>query len=202
MAVPGMVSSQPVIPGLAYSTLIEQSRSDPERFAEIFDRHAPAVHRYLSRRIGTSLADDLTAETFLVAFRQRARYDTAQPDARPWLFGIATNLLRRERRAELRQYRAFARTGVDPVAQRGDDEVVARVVAATVWRRLAGVLADLPERERNVLLLVAWEQLRYEEVARALGIPVGTVPSRLHSARKRIRAALDGIDPITILDEE
>jgi RNA polymerase sigma-70 factor (ECF subfamily) len=197
-----MVSPQPVIPGLADGVLIEQSRSDPERFAEIFDRHAPAVHRYLSRRIGSSLADDLMAETFLVAFRQRARYDTAQSDARPWLFGIATNLLRRQRRAELRQYRAFARTGVDPVVQRGEDEVVARVVAATVWRRLAGALADLPERERNVLLLVAWEQLSYEEVARALHIPVGTVRSRLHSARKRIRAALAGVDPITILDEE
>jgi RNA polymerase sigma factor (sigma-70 family) len=189
------MSAQPVVQATADSTVIEQSRTDPERFAEIFDRHAPAVHRYLSRRIGGSIADDLTAETFLVAFRQRGRYDTGQPDARPWLFGIATNLLRHEQRAEVRQYRAFARTGVDPAGQHSEDDVVARVVAGTAQRRLAAVLADLSERERSVLLLVAWEQLSYDEVARALGIPVGTVRSRLHNARKRVRAALADLDP-------
>jgi RNA polymerase sigma-70 factor (ECF subfamily) len=182
---------------LSDSELIELSWQDGERFAEIFDRHAPAVHRYLSRRIGPSLADDLMAETFLVAFRRRKGYDLGQPDARPWLYGIATNLVRHERRAEIRRYRALARTGVDPVSEHPEDEVVARVVASTAHRRLATVLAKLPAGERSVLLLVAWEQLRYEEVARALDIPVGTVRSRLHSARKRIRAVLGDLDPIT-----
>jgi len=179
------------------SDLIGQSVQDGERFAGIFDRHAATVHRYLSRRVGRSLADDLTAETFLVAFRQRERYDTRHPDARPWLYGIATNLLRRSQRAEIRQYRALARTGLDPVGQHGEDDVVARVVASAAHRRLAAVLAKLPAGERSTLLLVAWEQLTYEEVARALDVPVGTVRSRLHSARKRIRAALGDLDPNT-----
>jgi RNA polymerase sigma-70 factor (ECF subfamily) len=192
----------PVHQAVGDGALIERSRAEPDCFAEIFDRYAPAVHRYLSRRIGTSTADDLMAETFLIAFRQRDRYDTAQPDARPWLYGIASNLLRRERRAEVRQYRAFARTGVDPVGQHSEDEVVARVDAVTAQRRLAAVLADLSTGERSVLLLVAWEQFSYEEVARALDIPVGTVRSRLHSARKRVRAALADLDPISASNEE
>jgi RNA polymerase sigma-70 factor (ECF subfamily) len=177
------------------SDLIEQSVQDAERFAEIFNRHAAAVHQYLSRRIGRSLADDLTAETFLVAFRQRERYDTRHPDARPWLYGITTNLLRRERRAEVRQYRALARTGVDPASEQVEEKAIARVVASAAHRRLARVLARLPVGERNVLLLIAWEQLSYDEVARALGVPVGTVRSRLHSARKRVRAVMGDLDP-------
>lgn len=177
--------------------LIEESRRDGERFAAIFDRHAVAIHRYLSRRLGGSLADDLTAETFLVAFRQRERYDVRFPDARPWLYGIATNLLRHERRAEIRQYRALARTGIDPATVTDEDAVVARVAAGAEQRRLAGVLAGLPAGERSVLLLIAWEQFSYEEVARTLDIPVGTVRSRLHSARKRIRAILPDLDPGT-----
>lgn len=192
----------PTAHATADGELIEQSRGEPERFAAIFDRHAPAVHRYLARRAGTSIADDLTAETFLVAFRQRERYDTGQPDARPWLFGIATNLLRREQRTELRQYRAFARTGIDPVMASDEDDLLSRVSAAAASHRLAGVLAELSERDRSVLLLIAWGQLTYDEVAQALGTPVGTVRSRLHYARKRVRAALADLDPFLPYDEE
>ncbi|MEV4629187.1 RNA polymerase sigma factor [Micromonospora sp. NPDC049523] len=170
--------------------LIRSSWADPERFAGIFDRHAEAIHRYLARRIGRSFADDLTAETFLVAFRGRERYDVSHPDARPWLYGIAANLLRREQRTEVRQYRALARTGVDPVGDGDTDRVLARVAAEDHVRKLAAVLARLSVREREVLTLVGQAQLSYPEVARALGIPVGTVRSRLHSARRRIREAL------------
>jgi RNA polymerase sigma factor (sigma-70 family) len=84
----------------------------------------------------------------------------------------------------------LARTGVDLVASVGEDETLDRVSASTTVRRLAAVLAGLPHRERSVLLLIAWEQFTYEEVAGALDIPVGTVRSRLHHARKRLRAAL------------
>jgi RNA polymerase sigma factor (sigma-70 family) len=189
-------------PAVADSALIQQSLSEPERFAEVFDRHAPTVHRYVARRMGTALADDLTAETFLVAFRQRARYDSGQPVALPWLYGIATNLIRREQRTEIRQYRAFARTGVDPAVPSGEDDSVARVTAGTQQRQLAAALAELSERERSVLLLIAWAQLSYDEVARELGIPIGTVRSRLHSARKRIRTALGDSNPFTLIDEE
>lgn len=196
------MTAQPALDGEetsihADSALLERSLEDADLFAEVFDRHATAIHRYLSRRIGRSLADDLTAETFLVAFRQRGRYDTSQADARPWLYGIATNLLRREQRAEIRMYRALARTGVDPAAGHTEDEVVARLAASHAHRRLAAALARLSAGERSVLLLIAWEQFTYEEVARALDIPVGTVRSRLSSARRRVRRLLSDLDPTT-----
>jgi RNA polymerase sigma-70 factor (ECF subfamily) len=175
--------------------LIQRSAGEPEAFGEIFDRRAAAIHRYLARRVGRTLADDLTAETFLIAFRGRDKYDISHVDCRPWLYGIAANLLRGHRRAEIRQYRALARTGVDPAyASASDDRVLARVDAAGEVRALAGVLARLPAGERDVLTLVSQAQLSYPEVARALGIPVGTVRSRLHSARKRIRQALPDLE--------
>jgi RNA polymerase sigma-70 factor (ECF subfamily) len=177
--------------------LIRRSAVEPEVFGQIFDRHAAAIHRYLARRVGRLLADDLTAETFLIAFRNRDKYDMAHADCRPWLYGIAANLLRGHQRAEVRQYRALARTGVDPVYDTSYDaseEADARVTAADDVRALAGVLAGLPAGERDVLTLIAQAQLSYPEVARALDIPVGTVRSRLHSARKRIRNALPALE--------
>jgi RNA polymerase sigma factor (sigma-70 family) len=172
------------------SELILASAHEPEAFGQIFDRHAQAIHRYVARRIGGSLADDLTAEAFLIAFRGRDRYDPAQSDARPWLYGIAANLLRGHQRAEVRQYKALSRTGIDPAMADHGDRVAAQVAAADHVRALAGVLAKLPVREREVLTLVSQAELSYPEVARALDIPIGTVRSRLHSARNRIRKAL------------
>jgi RNA polymerase sigma-70 factor (ECF subfamily) len=173
--------------------LIRLSVAEPETFGQIFDRHAATIHRYLARRIGRTLADDLTAETFLIAFRARHKYDMSQTDCLPWLYGIAANLLRGHQRAEIRQYRALARTGLDPVYSAYDDSDD-RVTAADEVRALAGVLAKLPAGERDVLTLVSQAQLSYPEVARALNIPVGTVRSRLHSARRRLRRALGVLD--------
>jgi RNA polymerase sigma-70 factor (ECF subfamily) len=158
-------------------------------FAALFDRHAVALHRYLARRAGTGPADDLLAQTFLVAYERRGSYDRTRPDARPWLYGIAGNLLRRRHREETRQYQAWARTGVDPVAADHAGRVADAVDAGVAASRLAGALAQLAYPEREVLLLVAWGELSYPEVAAALDIPIGTVRSRLHRARARIRAA-------------
>lgn len=159
-------------------------------FAALFDRHAVAIHRYLARRAGTGAADDLLAQTFLVAYERRGSYDRSRPDARPWLYGIAGNLLRRRWRDEVRQYQAWARTGVDPVAADHAGRVAEAVDAQSAAAGLAGVLAALSRTDREVLLLVAWEELTYPEVAAALDIPIGTVRSRLHRARARIRAAV------------
>ncbi|MET7460276.1 RNA polymerase sigma factor [Nonomuraea sp. NPDC005501] len=180
--------------------LVRRSRDDPEAFAALFDRHAPELHRYVVRRLGDALADDIVADTFLDAFRQRARYDLTRLDARPWLYGIAANLIGKHRRSEVRFYRALARSGVDEVAESYADRVEARVAASAAQRELAGALAALPAAERDVLLLVAWADLSYDETAAALGVPVGTVRSRLHRARKRTRAALGG-DPTAIEEE-
>lgn len=175
--------------------LIRRSCREPEIFAGLFDRHAPAIHRYVARRLGDSLADDVVAETFLAAFRRRGRYDDGRVDARPWLFGIAANVIGRHRRAEIRLYRALARTGVDRVAESHTERVDARVAAASLNKEIAVALAALSAGDRDVLLLIAWADLSYEEVAEALGIPIGTVRSRLHRARRKVREALGGVDP-------
>lgn len=182
--------------------LIEQSRDEPEIFATIFDRYAPAIHRYLARRLGTALSDDVTAETFLIAFEQRHRYDPSRPDARPWLYGIASNLIRGHRRAEVRMYRTFARTGIDPVTTPSDAErTEEKVSAAAASPRLASALARMPGRDRQALLLFAWADLSYDQIAEALGIPLGTVRSRLNRARRKLREALGGTDPRAVVEE-
>ena len=181
--------------------VIRRARRDPTAFSALFDRHASVLHRYVTRRLGDSLADDIVAETFLAAFRRLGRYDTAHRDARPWLYGIAANLIGKHRRAEVRAYRALARTGVDEVAESYADRVEARVSASAAHRELAGALAVLSPGDREVLLMIAWADLSYEEVARALGIPIGTVRSRLHRARRKTREALGGVDPSAMEEE-
>jgi RNA polymerase sigma factor (sigma-70 family) len=171
------------------AALIAQSLRAPERFGVLFDRHAPAIYRYITRRLGRDSADDLVAETFLAAFRQRGRYDRAHADARPWLYGIATRLIGRYRRDEVRIFRAIARTGVDPAAEPIADQVTNRVAAQAGSRELAAAIAALPPAYRDVLLLIA-SGLGYQETATALGVPVGTISSRLLRARQRVRALI------------
>lgn len=171
------------------SDAISASAATPADFAAIFDRHFDAIHAYLQRRIGRDLADELAAETFLIAFDGRARYDVSRPDARPWLFGIATNLLHRHHRRELRQLRAYAKSAADPVLD-AFDGVDARIDASVARRELIDALADVPPEELDALLLFAWADFSYAEIGEALEIPIGTVRSRLSRARARIRAAL------------
>ncbi len=172
------------------SDAISASAATPADFGAIFDRHFDAVHAYLQRRIGPDLADELAAETFLIAFDSRARYDASRPDARPWLFGIATNLLHRHHRDELRQLRAYAKSAADPILD-AFDGVDARVDASSVRRELVDALADVPPEELDALLLFAWADFSYTEIGEALEVPIGTVRSRLSRARSRIRAALE-----------
>lgn len=174
--------------------LIAESCRVPERFGAVFDRHAAAIHGYIARRLGRDAADDLVAETFLAAFRQRGGYDTGQPSARPWLYGIATRLISRRQRDEVRFFRAIARTGVDPAAEPVADEGIRRADARTLHRQLAGALADLAAADRDALLLVA-DGLSYAEAAQALGVPAGTLSSRVARARRKLREGLGGVNP-------
>ncbi|MEV3926921.1 RNA polymerase sigma factor [Actinomadura coerulea] len=184
---------------LSDAEVIRHSLTDPESFAVLFERYGRQIHRYAARRLGAQAAEDIVAETFFAAFRQRASYDLAQPVARPWLYGIGTNLIARHRRAEERMYRALQRTGLDPLPEPLAEAVVRRVDAQVEDRRLAGVIAALHRRDRDVLLLFAWAELGYEEVAAALDIPVGTVRSRLNRARRKIRGVLG--DAVSIGEE-
>ena len=184
------------------AALIEQSWHEPEAFAELYDRHAAPIHRYVTRRLGDGAADDVVAETFLVAFGSRHRYDLARSDARPWLYGIAANVIGKHRRTEVRMWRALARTETDnPTAESHADRVDNRVSAATVQRELAAAMAGLSAGDRDVLLLIAWADLSYDEVAAALNIPIGTVRSRLNRARRKTREALSAQDPTSLREE-
>jgi RNA polymerase sigma factor (sigma-70 family) len=177
------------------STTIGASLTDPERFAEIFHRHWDEIFRYTARRLGPEVAEDVCAETFTAAFRDRARYDLTRPDARPWLYGIATNLVRQHRRAERRRHQILARADAEWVSAPFDEISDERITAARLAPRIAAVLARLSAVERDLLLLIAWADLTYEEAAQALDLPMGTVSSRLHRVRRKIRRALGGTDP-------
>jgi RNA polymerase sigma factor (sigma-70 family) len=180
---------------------IRRSRNEPEAFEIVFRRYADQIQRYVARRIGADAADDVVAETFLLAFRQRGQYDLSRACARPWLYGIATNLIGRYRRAETRQYRALARTGVDEVAESFTDRVDAAVSASAANRQLAAALAALPAAHRDTLLLVAWGDLTHQEAATALGVPAGTVRSRITRARGKLRRFLSDAG-LSATDEE
>jgi RNA polymerase sigma factor (sigma-70 family) len=172
--------------------LIEQAKRTPERFTAVFDRHYRQIYAYAARRLGPDLAEDVASETFLVAFDRRDGYDGTRADARPWLYGIASNLIARHARAETRRYKALAKAGGRREA--GDravaDVVAGRLDAMAVRGRLADALRRLPEPVRAVLLLVAWAGLNQQEAAAALDIPAGTARSRLHRARQEMRQAL------------
>ena len=173
------------------SEIIRRSRDTPAAFAELYDRHAAVIHRYASRRIGEA-ADDIMSETFLVAFERRAAFDESVTDARPWLYGIATTLLKKHRRQEARAWRGLVAGGAadETVAVRdavaGHDD---RLDAELGIRRLAAAIRRMPARDRDALLLYAWGDLDYEGVAQALDVPVGTVRSRLNRARLTLRAS-------------
>jgi RNA polymerase sigma-70 factor (ECF subfamily) len=170
--------------------VIARAREDATAFATIFDRHHQAIHAYLRRRVDVSIAEDLAAETFVRALHDLSRYDAERPDALPWLYGIAANLMRRHRRTEVRRWRAYARTGRDPLADEHAD-APSRLDAAAAGPRLAAALASLHDRDREALLLLAWTELTYEEIAVALRVPIGTVRSRVHRARRVVRAHLE-----------
>jgi RNA polymerase sigma-70 factor (ECF subfamily) len=161
-------------------------------FAAIFDAYFPEVHRYIARRLGPDAADDLAAETFTTAFRRRDSYDCALGEVRPWLFGIASNLIARHRRLEARTLRALERLEADPSRGVHDDRLADWLNADAVRPALARALAGLSPRLRDVLLLVVLGELTYGEVGRALDIPYGTVCSRYKRARDQVRRALDG----------
>jgi RNA polymerase sigma-70 factor (ECF subfamily) len=175
------------------AAVIAASRTQPERFSVLFDAYYADIHRYAGGRLGADLADDVVSETFLVAFRERARFDvTVGARALPWLYGIATNVIRRHRRSEQRLYRALGREGAAQPVGGYEEMVTARVSAQAMHRDLAAALAGLSARDRDVLLLVALGGLDYGQTAVALGIPYGTVCSRLSRARRKLRQVLGG----------
>jgi RNA polymerase sigma factor (sigma-70 family) len=162
-------------------------------FDDVFAAEFPSLHAYFARRLGSSAAEELAAETFAVAYDRWSDLDPSRP-VRPWLYGIASNLLKHHWRRERRMLRAYARTGLDPAVV--DDISVDRLDAQPTGAVLAAALAELRHEEREVLLLYSWAELTDAEIAEALGLPLGTVKSRLSRARQHMRNCLGAIGQV------
>ena len=174
--------------------LLARAATEPELFGVVFDRHFATIHRYLERRIGRDGADELSGEVFRIAFEQRRRFRPVHESALPWLYGLATNLMlkrwRGERARRGRSSGSRRRRETATATEAHDDRIAATAARAAGCSTRS---RELPEGDRDVVVLVAWEELTYEEVAAALDIPVGTVRSRLNRARTRLRELLPEI---------
>lgn len=174
--------------------VIRRSWTDPVVFDEIFRRHHGTLYGYLVRRVGPDAAADLAGDVFVQAFSARHGYRCAYASARPWLFGIATNLLRRYLRAQYRAGRANSRLAAELHSQPSEEaaRIVERVAAEAAAPSVAERLKHLHARDREVLLLYAFSDLTYREMAEFLQIPIGTVRSRLSRARRQIKYSSEG----------
>jgi RNA polymerase sigma factor (sigma-70 family) len=174
------------------AVVIRRSLRQPEEFEVLFERHAAIVLRYLQLRVGYGLAEELMAETFVRAFDSRRRFDLRRTSALPWLYGIASNLIRMHFRTEERRLRAYrAAVGLDIQPSDLTEESVERLYASDLAPRLAAALAALPTAQTDVLLLHTYADLTHEEIAEALGISTGSVRKRLHRARRFMEERLD-----------
>lgn len=184
---PRVVNGEP-----ADADIIVHSRTEPERFAAVFDRHYVAIHRFLWTRVGRR-AEDLTAEAFKIAFQRRHDYDPRFPSARPWLFGIASRLAKQQHRDEAKADEVVERMASKPedVSDVGPEQRLDELAPSSP---VAASLQQLPARDREPLLLHVWDDLSYDEVARVLDVPVGTVRSRIHRARRELQERLTSGD--------
>lgn len=162
-------------------------------FTAVYARNVDALYAFLARRVGTHLAEEITAQTFAEAFARRARFDPSRGSHSAWLFGIALNILRHHYRHEERTLRAIAALAgrTPPENDLDEDAALDRLAAEERWPAVAEALLAMAPGERDALLLHAWADMPYASIATVLDIPVGTVRSRLNRARSRLTTALD-----------
>jgi RNA polymerase sigma factor (sigma-70 family) len=174
------------------ATLMRAALTDPASFGALFDRHFATVYRFCERRVGRSTAEDLAGETFRRAFEARHSYDLSRSSALPWLYRIALNLVRDTVRARAAEDRAYARlhalAGVGWLSEH--DQASRRVEDRADLAVLARLLLAEPQQDVEALFLHVWDGLSYLDVAAALGVPVGTVRSRLSRLRHRLEERL------------
>ena len=175
--------------------LVEELRQGSSAaLGELFDRYVDRVYNYCFRRVGSwHQAEDLTSATFLEVWKARERAAAYDGEALPWIYGVATNVCRNAVRSQRRHLRAVGRLSMDDQPDHADD--VADAIDSE--RRMATVLEGLSQlsaRDRDVMMLVAWSGLTYEQAARALNVPIGTVRSRLARARQRLSLSINGAD--------
>lgn len=160
---------------------------EPAAFGLLYERHVRAIYNYLFRRCADwSLAEDLTSVVFLEAYRRRSSVEIDEGKVLPWLYGVATNVLRNQRRSLRRHAEALRRLPPPEPVLGIAGEAADRVDAERRMRSLLAALEALPESDREILALCVWTELSYEDAAVALGVPIGTVRSRLSRARKRL----------------
>ena len=163
------------------------TNGDAKAFGELFWRHNGAVHAYLARRAGRDTADDLVAEVWLRAFRDRANFDPRYTDARPWLYGIARNVLNAHWR-QMSKAPPLLPVAVNDPWPEFEEHIDVNERRAD----LMDALEALTDDEREALLLVAWERMSAASIALMLDVPASTVRNRLHRARTIMRRSLDG----------
>jgi RNA polymerase sigma factor (sigma-70 family) len=151
------------------------------------EEHGISIHAYLTRRTVSGVADDLLGDVWVAAYRARSSYDPSRGSARAWLFGVARHVLHGYYRKQRFRVRRLVDRPIDETAA-----VDARLDAAALGPALRTALRELPAVERELLLLVAWEDLTPTDAAQVLGIPAGTARSRLHRARQRMDERLSG----------
>lgn len=173
---------------LADERLAEQLRDgDPDALSSLFEAYGDRIQTHCFRRLGSwHEAEDATANVFLEVWRHRSRLRIHDGSALPWLYGVATNVCRNAVRGSRRRLRLADRLLDPDVTPDHAGEVSERVDAEARMREVLAAIEGLPEREREVLALVAWAGLSYEQASAALEIPVGTVRSRLSRARRRL----------------
>lgn len=159
---------------------------DDAAFVALYGTAAPRLHAYLARRLGPEAAEELTAEVFARAWAGRERYDAGRGDPVGWLFGIAMNLLRRHHRTAERRLRAYGRLPVDATAPDPAEGVTRAVDARRELEATARGLTRLSAMDRDMILLRAWADLSYQQIADAMGVDVGIVRTRLSRARARL----------------
>ena len=160
---------------------------DAEAFATLYQRHADAIYNYCFRRVGNwNAAEDLLSIVFLEAWRRRDA-DLLPGKVLPWLYGIATNVVRNRRRSERRYAAALRRTPADGATPDLAEDALLRADDERQMKRLLSRLSRLSRQEQDVRALCIWAELSYEDAASALGVPVGTVRSRLSRARAHLR---------------
>ena len=176
----------------------ERAHSDAYLLAEgmsglsiLYERHFDSLFRYASGRVGRHAAEDVVAETFVIAFNRRAAFDTSRVSALPWLIGIATNLLRSQRRAE-RKHLVTDPSLIGPSGppDLGLEETISRADAAAVRGAVLGAVRRLAPSERDAFLVHALAGLDGADLAEALGVSSSAAAVRLHRARTKLRAAL------------
>jgi RNA polymerase sigma factor (sigma-70 family) len=178
----------PALSEAADSELLAMAGSEPEAFGELFKRHSRSVYAYCARRTGSlDQAEDLTSVVFMEAFRRRRKLHLSNASALPWLIGVANNVVRNADRS-LRRYRsALDRIPVPANAMSSEKDAMERLGAQEALAGALEAISALTQGEQDVVLLVLWSEFTYADAATALGIPIGTIRSRLASARAKFK---------------